>query len=152
MDSSRTASGVVLCEDIETHLHPRWQRRIVDDLRRAFPRLQFIATTHSPFIVQSMRIDEVINLDREPRLDFQRSSLEDIAEVEMGIGDIQRSRVFHEKIAAAREYLTAIAERATSVAELAMLKARLDELQLRFGSDPVYVASLLQKRAARGLE
>jgi predicted ATP-binding protein involved in virulence len=150
-DVARKVQGVVLIDEIDLHLHPTWQRRVVSDLRTAFPRVQFIATTHSPFVVQSMRADEVINLDREPSLDFQQSSVEDIVEVEMGVAGVQRSQVFHDKVAAAREYLVALESVPSESRELGALKAKLDELQLRFGHDPVYIAGLLQKRAAKGL-
>lgn len=56
--------GVVLIDELDLHLHPNWQRTVVNDLKRTFPRLQFIATTHSPFIVQSLGDRELINLDR----------------------------------------------------------------------------------------
>jgi AAA domain, putative AbiEii toxin, Type IV TA system len=46
--SSLAVSGVVLIDEIEKHLHPRWQRQIVKQLRDQFPSVQFIATTHSP--------------------------------------------------------------------------------------------------------
>lgn len=143
--------GVVLIDEIDIHLHPSWQRRVVGDLRRVFPKVQFIATTHSPFVIQSMEAHAVINLDRSPSLDYQRSSVEDIAEVEMGVEGVARSAAFQEKVAAARDYLRALDEQPTDASSLARLKARLDEIQTRFGADPVYVASLLQKRAARGL-
>jgi predicted ATP-binding protein involved in virulence len=61
--------GVVLIDELDIHLHPSWQRRVVETLRSSFPRVQFIATTHSPFIIQSMQAEEVINLDRHPSLD-----------------------------------------------------------------------------------
>lgn len=56
--------GIVLIDELDMHLHPNWQRRIVEDLKRSFPRIQFVATTHSPFIVQSLKSDEVWNLDK----------------------------------------------------------------------------------------
>ena len=40
--------GIVLLDEIEQHLHPNWQRRIIKLLRDQFPRLQFIGTTHAP--------------------------------------------------------------------------------------------------------
>ncbi|MCQ2339175.1 MAG: AAA family ATPase [Paludibacteraceae bacterium] len=43
--------GVVMIDEIDQHLHPRWQRSIVKKLRRLFPNIQFIMTTHSPVIV-----------------------------------------------------------------------------------------------------
>ena len=39
--------GVVLIDELDLHLHPKWQRRIIEDLRRTFPKIQFICTTHS---------------------------------------------------------------------------------------------------------
>ena len=45
--------GIVLIDNIDLHLHPRWQRRLMDDLSRFFPAIQFVASAHSPLIVQS---------------------------------------------------------------------------------------------------
>ncbi len=45
--------GVVLIDEIDAHLHPAWQTRIGEWLTNAFPNLQFIVTTHSPFICRS---------------------------------------------------------------------------------------------------
>lgn len=42
--------GVVLIDELDIHLHPSWQRQIAGWLRRQFPNLQFIVTTHSPFV------------------------------------------------------------------------------------------------------
>ena len=152
-DVSTSASGVVLVEEIERDLHPNWQRRIVPDLRVAFPGLQFFVTTNSPFIVQSVEPDEVVNLDRNTSLDYPRSSIEDIAEVAMGVDDVQRSFVFKKKIELARRYLHLL-ERAPNEAdgELQALKEQLDLMLAKFGTDPVWVAALLQKRAARGID
>lgn len=46
---SRSAiSGILIIDELEQHLHPRWQRKIIGLLRRQFPHMQFIATTHTP--------------------------------------------------------------------------------------------------------
>ena len=45
--------AIVLIDEIDLHLHPRWQRRIMGDLTKNFPRIQFIATAHSPLMVQA---------------------------------------------------------------------------------------------------
>src|SRR5262249_10897093 len=45
--------GVLLLDEAENHLHPRWQKRFLGDVLRIFPNLQIIATTHSPFVVGS---------------------------------------------------------------------------------------------------
>lgn len=46
--------GIVLIDEIELHLHPAWQQRILPILRSIFPRIQFIVTTHSPQVVTSV--------------------------------------------------------------------------------------------------
>lgn len=48
-----TRSGVVLIDEIDAHLHPEWQREIGFWLKRHFPNIQFIVTTHSPIICQA---------------------------------------------------------------------------------------------------
>jgi len=62
--------GIVLIDDLDLHLHPNWQKRIVADLKNIFTSIQFVATTHSPFIVQSLKADELINLDGVKGLDY----------------------------------------------------------------------------------
>jgi predicted ATP-dependent endonuclease of OLD family len=51
-DWLKFVSGVILIDEIDAHLHPTWQRQIGIWLKRVFPRMQFIVTTHSPFIPQ----------------------------------------------------------------------------------------------------
>lgn len=46
--------GVVMIDEVDLHLHPRWQARILEDLVRIFPNVQFIVTTHSPVVVASV--------------------------------------------------------------------------------------------------
>lgn len=45
--------GIVLIDEVEQHLHPKWQRRFLGSLHAAFPKLQIIATTHSPQVIAS---------------------------------------------------------------------------------------------------
>lgn len=60
-----TLAGVVLLDELDLHLHPSWQRRIVPILRAAFPRLQFIVTTHSPLVLASFEEHEIVRLGFE---------------------------------------------------------------------------------------
>lgn len=57
--------GVVLIDEVDAHLHPRWQREIGFRLCRAFPRMQFIVTSHSPFVAQAAS-DHGIFVLRQP--------------------------------------------------------------------------------------
>ena len=45
--------GIVLIDNIDLHLHPRWQRRVMENLSHCFPAIQFVATANSPLIVQA---------------------------------------------------------------------------------------------------
>lgn len=54
--------AIVLIDELDLHLHPKWQRTIVENLTRTFPNCQFIATTHSPQIIPSVEPEQVILL------------------------------------------------------------------------------------------
>jgi predicted ATP-binding protein involved in virulence len=54
--------GIVLIDEIETHLHPRWQREILPNLTKTFPNVQFIVTTHSPQVISSVPKEAVFLL------------------------------------------------------------------------------------------
>ena len=47
-------SGILLIDEIENHLHPKWQKNIIGIIRKHFPNLQIVLTTHSPFVVSSV--------------------------------------------------------------------------------------------------
>ncbi len=55
-------SGVVLIDELDLHLHPKWQRHVAQDLKNTFPNIQFIATTHSPQLIGETPTEEVIPL------------------------------------------------------------------------------------------
>lgn len=65
------ARGVVLIDEIETHLHPRWKMRVVSALRKAMPNVQFIATTHDPLCLRGLRNGEVHVLVRNDRSEVE---------------------------------------------------------------------------------
>ena len=58
-DPAAEAEAVVLIDEIELHLHPGWQRRIVRHLIKTFPKCQFIATTHSPQVIGEVEHDRI---------------------------------------------------------------------------------------------
>jgi predicted ATPase len=60
--------GILIIDELEQHLHPRWQRNIVELLRRQFPKTQIIASTHTPLVVAGVAdIDEscLLKLERD---------------------------------------------------------------------------------------
>ncbi|RRR70980.1 MAG: AAA family ATPase [Candidatus Viridilinea halotolerans] len=125
-EAASATCGVVLIDEIDLHLHPKWQRRVVEDLRRTFPRIQFIATTHSPFIIQALRPGELINLDSKQPVAYADKSIEDIAEQVMDVALPQRGERYQEMMAAAKEYYRVLqAGKHTPPDQVEALKRRL---------------------------
>jgi hypothetical protein len=61
------AEGIVLLDEIGSHLHPRWRMRIVGALRRTFPRVEFLASTHDPLCLRGLDDGEVAVMRRDAR-------------------------------------------------------------------------------------
>ncbi len=57
--------GLVLLDEIDLHLHPRWQVELIPLLKEVFPRLQFVATTHSPMVLPGLAREEVVLLRQD---------------------------------------------------------------------------------------
>lgn len=60
------AEAIVLIDEVENHLHPRWKMRVMAALRDAMPRVQFICTTHDPLCLRGMKDGEVVLLRKRP--------------------------------------------------------------------------------------
>lgn len=69
-EAARKTSGVVLIDEIDLHLHPEWQKRVVADLQRTFPNIQFIASTHAPLVIGSVNEGRIFNINEREVFDF----------------------------------------------------------------------------------
>ena len=98
--------GLVLIDEIDVHLHPKWQRQVVDDLKTTFPSIQFVCTTHSPFIIQSISQGELRSFEIEDieSLEYENQSIEDIAEDIQLVEVPQQSLKAHELNEATERY------------------------------------------------
>ncbi|MEQ9669088.1 AAA family ATPase [Coleofasciculus sp. G2-EDA-02] len=152
-DAAQQTPGVVLIDEIDLHLHPKWQRGVVDDLKKTFPNIQFVATTHSPFIIQSLREGELINLDKPAEIEeYENKSIEDITEYVMGVDIPQRSERYQKMMEAAEEYYRVLQEAQEANPEkIEQLKTKLDKLIEPFSDDVAYHAFLRMERKAAGL-
>lgn len=63
LEKPLTGEGLVLIDEIDLHLHPAWQRKIIPNLRKTFPNIQFIVTTHSPQVLSSVNKENVFILE-----------------------------------------------------------------------------------------
>lgn len=154
-NAPRETSGLVLIDEIDLHLHPRWQRRVISDLQATFPSLQFIATTHSPFIIQALDRQpgvRLINLDDGEVGSVEDLTIEDIAEMIQGVEIPQRSHRFQQMEEAAMEYYALLEEaQDADEEELAAIKEELNKLAAPFSANPAYQAYLKMKRYQAGL-
>jgi len=102
--------GIILIDEIEIHLHPEWQERIVHILKKTFPCAQFILTTHSPHVIQTAEPNQVMALQLDEnnnvslRTDLQTSkygfkgwTVEEILYDVMGMHTM-RSEMYHNLI------------------------------------------------------
>ena len=62
LDDPLESEAVVLIDEVELHLHPGWQQRILGDLQRTFPNAQFIVSTHSPQVLTTVEPQRIVEL------------------------------------------------------------------------------------------
>lgn len=60
--------GIVLIDEVDLHLHPAWQQRVLGDLTSIFPKVQFIVTTHAPAVINSVRSENLVILKNNQAL------------------------------------------------------------------------------------
>ena len=149
--------GVVLIDELDLHLHPKWQQNVVANLMQVFPKIQFVAATHSPFIIQSLRTGQgclLINLDdREQGETVDWLSLEEVAEDIQGVEHANRHPRYNEMMAAAKQYYIILKDAESASPEaLDQLRKRLDELTEPYGDDPAYQAFLAIERQGSGID
>ena len=71
-EANEKTNGVVLIDELDLHLHPKWQMNIIKNLRETFPNIQFICTTHSPILLRSIEKEKIIVLENgeQSKLEF----------------------------------------------------------------------------------
>ncbi len=123
--------GIVLIDELDLHLHPKWQRSIVANLTKTFPKIQFIATTHSPQIIGECKPEQVIIVTKKggvrPPESFGMDSNAVLREI-MGADDRDKevselidklfSEIDERKLTAARASLQKLRAKASNLAEI----------------------------------
>ncbi len=69
-DAPAKTKGVVLVDEIDLHLHPSWQLHILNDLRAAFPEIQFIVTTHAPLVISRIQDCNIYSISEHQVYNF----------------------------------------------------------------------------------
>lgn len=145
------AIGTVLIDEIDAHLHPSWQMTILESMRKLFPKIQFVVTTHSPNVIMSAKPGEimmfnnqggVVNLKPDNRsfgawkvtdvlTDVMQSPMADYVDISSAIEEINKAyeqrdlKRYHHVL----EYLKGVLNPNDSI--LKVYNIRLSELTLR---------------------
>ncbi len=140
--------GVIMIDEIDLYLHPHWQKHVLQDLTKAFPMIQFIVSTHSPFIVQSLQEGQLISFDDNVLTtgDPFRESLEDITSERMGLQQDIRSKRFNEMVDTAMRLFEAADNGSKNKEDL---KNQLIEIESEYSWDPAYLALIRTELKAR---
>lgn len=145
--------AILLIDEIENHLHPTWQRRVIPALLKHFPGLQIFATTHSPFVVAGLRAGQVHMLNREAD-GVVRASTSERDIVGWTVDEILRT--FMEVDDPTDEMTATNAERLRALRRKDALEgldereqAELDELRTKAGADILAQGGMLNAQRER---
>jgi predicted ATP-binding protein involved in virulence len=137
--------GIVLIDEVDLHLHPRWQRTVVSKLTEVFPNCQFILSTHSPHVINHVQPENLFFLDQNsdgivathPSQSYG-NNVDRILEDLMGLETTRPDDVFQE----IRDIYDLISQNLLSDAT-----DKITALKQRIGTDPELVkAEVLIKR------
>lgn len=135
LDDPLKSEAVVLIDELELHLHPAWQQRILADLRRTFPNAQFIVSTHSPQVLTTVEPQRIVELVREgdrivagaPGGATYGAEAGDVLSVVMGVEE----RPENEFTKALEQYRHLISEGKGESEEALVLRSTLEKLSPR---------------------
>ena len=148
--------GLVLIDEIDVHLHPKWQRRVVGDLKETFPTIQFVCTSHSPFIIQSLAVGELRTLDQSGPLlmEYANRSIEDIAEEIQHIDVPQQSLKAQELTQATERYFALLKNKVGEEAseEVKAAEVAYRRVAERYSANPGLNAILKLEALTKGKE
>lgn len=140
---AKETTGVVLIDELDMHLHPKWQRNITTGLKAAFPSIQFIAASHSPQVLGELTPEEIILLQpgttTHPQVSYGLDSsqvLEEIMDATARTPDVERalaevfSALERNELAEAKDKLRALSDLAPGISELGGAQALLQRKEV----------------------
>lgn len=70
LESRKQLTGIVLIDEIDMHLHPKWQWNVIEALRQTFENVQFIIATHSPIVISASKDANIVLLDNDQDVSY----------------------------------------------------------------------------------
>lgn len=132
-DDPLACEAVVLIDEIELHLHPEWQQRVLDDLLRTFPNTQFLVSTHSPQVLTTVSPRRIVKLSREngtivagaTSAATYGAEAGDVLSTEMGVRERPADNEFVKKL---DDYMRLVGDDQGESEEALTLRAELDAI------------------------
>lgn len=125
----REAEGIVLIDEIDMHLHPKWQWNVVNALEEALPNVQFIMATHSPIVISACKNAALILIDRDQKVNYLPDaygySMKDVLELRQG--SMEKPREL--------QRLLEQFEEAVNRDDFAEAEKVIDDMKVRLGSE-----------------
>ncbi len=90
LDDFQNIPGIVLIDEVENHLHPRWQLTLIKALESCFPNIQFIVSTHSPLIASSVRKEQIIAISN-----FEQIPVSELPDIYSGTANEILDKILH---------------------------------------------------------
>ncbi|WP_119395055.1 AAA family ATPase [Salinibius halmophilus] len=137
-NASQQTNGIVLIDEVDMHLHPAWQQKVIQALQQAFPKVQFILTTHSPQVLSTVKKESVRVLSSDlagnsiastPVSKTYAHPSNEVMQAVMGTNPVPNIN----GIELLRSFLVEV-ELCTDNSQLPELKSRLEDLTQDFGN------------------
>ena len=133
LDNPLESEAIVLIDEVDLHLHPKWQQRVLSDLLRTFPNAQFIVSTHSPQVLTTVKPEHIVELYREGASVFAGgagghtygATAGDVLTVVMGTEERPPGNEF---VNALNEYMRLVGEGLGESEDALHLRSKLDAL------------------------
>ena len=130
------SEAITLIDEIELHLHPSWQQRILGNLMRTFPNTQFIVSTHSPQILTTVQPHHIVALRRENSRIFAQQMSEatfgakagDVLSTVMGVDERPSGNSFVQTL---ESYTRLVSDGRGESEDAVVLRRKLEELSPR---------------------
>jgi len=145
----KETEGIVFIDELDLHLHPSWQKIVVKSLLNTFPKIQFIASTHSPFIIQETDLQQLFVL-KDCQLEKVASgtnfSIEDIAEILQGTDNPRWSNKREELYDIGKKYYSALINKEENIDSI---KSQMTDAEKEFTKDTLFYAYLEALNASK---
>ena len=135
-NAPKETSGVILIDEVDMHLHPKWQQTVLTDMMKAFPKMQFIVTTHSPQVLSTVKREQIRILDDNRVItpsshSFGEDSSVLLAEI-MGVSSLPPLEIVEKR----REYQRVVEDREY---ETQRAKELREELVANYGETSTFI-------------